>query len=155
MKPFDFYLRFMSMMGIWRKDNSLQEKLIGMLMNCVFMCLYSIFLITTGWFFFFTAEKFAEFTECFYSLICAIIIPMFYLKLFWQKKTFDMYFTYLNAIIEESVFKLRLRAQKFYFILWKNKNKTVLFARKNETISLNAKIRYCYELLCSNLLAFS
>lgn len=133
MKPFDFYLRFMSTMGIWRKDNSLQDKLIGIGVNCVFICLYSIFSITAGWYFLFTAEKFSEYTECLYSLICAIIIPVFYLKLFWKKETFDIYFTDLNTITKKSVFKLRLRAQKFYSILWKNK--TIFYEKKRDNFS--------------------
>lgn len=133
MKPFDFYLRFMSMTGIWRKDNSLRDKLIGIGVNCVFVCLFSIFLSTSGWFFFFTAEKFAEYTECLYSLICAIIIPVFYFKLFWQKETFDMYFTDLNVITEESGWDFQLR--KLILFYEKTNKKQVFLREKRDNFS--------------------
>lgn len=104
MKPFDRLVRYMRMIGLWRKDKSLQDKSIGVIVNGLFMVISLISIVTTVWYFLFNAETFVEYAESFYNILLALVIPMIYLIFLWQGETFNMCFNDLNLIIEASKF---------------------------------------------------
>lgn len=108
MKPFDTLLRLMHMMGLFQEDKSSRNKFIRIILNCVVIGIFLIYIVSTIWYFLFTAQKFTEYTECVYYITCALAMPVFYLTFLWQGKEFNRFLTELNEIIESSEFKLWL-----------------------------------------------
>lgn len=106
MKSFGTLLRLMHMMGLLQEDKSSRDKFIRILLNFVIIGIFLIYIVSTIWYFLFTAQKFTEYTECVYHITCALAMPVFYLKFLWQGKEFNGFLTDLNKIIESSEFKL-------------------------------------------------
>lgn len=101
MKTFELLKFQLSKSGILPLDSSPRARQTAIVANCVSVSACIVCLLTTGWFFLFTAQTNSEYVDgcVFYS---SIFFASWYLICMWNKEKLMTLFADLDAIIVKS-----------------------------------------------------
>lgn len=72
------------------------------LSNCVFFAICIFHCSTMFWFSAFEAETFADYSECSFYMLCAVMTFAWYTIMFWQRKEYTNFLAYIDKTIETS-----------------------------------------------------
>lgn len=101
-------------MGILQPETQL-EWIFFSIVNFVLLGILMIYCVTTSWYTAFEAETFAEYAECFFVVLSASVVTMWYSLLIWNRNAYGNFFDRIDAMVEKS--KHKMQSNYFQFDL--------------------------------------
>lgn len=89
----------MYILGILRREPN--GKSIGIILNCVFIVIFIIYLLLTNYFFMFTAKTFAEYSESSAFVLGSMLTLWWYIVYLWQREKYVRLIDDLDEIMEK------------------------------------------------------
>ena len=102
MKSFDLLQVQMRWMGIFPLNAKQNGKITRLFLNCVYFVIILEFILTTLWYFAFTAVTLIEYAQCFYVTTFAFVVLVWYLSYLWHRDDFRALFLDLDKIVLKS-----------------------------------------------------
>lgn len=93
-KSLKFYL---SLMGLWKRGEHYD-----LVLNLVFLGFFINFVVSSLWFFLFTAQTIIEFSKCFYYMMSAFLVLAWYSIYLYQRNEYAQVFVDLDTMMEKS-----------------------------------------------------
>lgn len=102
MKTFNLLKSYMQGLGIFQRDPNRSGKIFNLFLNCVYFGISIIFLITTLWYFSFTAQTLTEYSKSFYFMTFSLVMLVWYPTFLWKRDQYATLFDDFDAIVKRS-----------------------------------------------------
>lgn len=88
--------------GIVHADSSAKEWRLSIIKNCVVLCSFVSFFVSTGWFRLFAAQSIDEITMSSFLALVALLHTVWYSALIWQRHQYTAIFNEIDVKIQQS-----------------------------------------------------
>lgn len=101
MRTFEQLKKHLRWIGVLESDGSLKGRFVSTISVGTFSTISTIYVLTTTWYFLFTAETFKQYAESALFVASSFLDIMWYFLFRWQRKQYDAMFVELDAILDK------------------------------------------------------
>lgn len=105
----------MNLLGILQLDPSQQKQMLFKVANLTVFATFFQFWLTTLWYLLFEADTFLEYAQCAAYVLTSTQSIVWYLLMLWQRQDKIVFFTRLDALIENSEFDQVFKKYFFHY----------------------------------------
>lgn len=88
---------YQSLMGLWKNGGRY-----NLILNIIFIGFFLNFVVSSMWYFLFTAQTIIEYSKCFYYMMSALLVLAWYSICLHQRNEYAEVFADLGRMIEQS-----------------------------------------------------
>lgn len=121
MIPFETLNQYLRWARFLPRDSSRKEKILSIVFNCFYFWSHVVCLLSTSWFFCFTARTYGEYVWCFFFIQCAVLglfcqVTFFLNKNEYENLSYELHVITINSKFEffcKQIFKQIILIEKW------------------------------------------